>query len=55
MDTCTANVACTDIRAKYQNFVGWGATWTEGCVTVAPKTNGYMMVTQWTGGDPQQV
>jgi len=55
MDTCTANVVCTDIRAFYQKFSGWGATWAEGCVTVAPKANGYMMVTQWTGDDPQQV
>jgi len=55
MDTCTANVACTDIRSEYSYFSGWGATWTEGCITVAPQTSGYMMVTQWTGGDPQQV
>jgi len=55
MDTCTVNVACTDIRVEYQNLGRRGATWTEGCVTVAPKTTGYMMVTQWTGDDPQQV
>jgi len=58
MDTCTANVQCTDIGltsdSQYRSFSDWGSSWAEGCVTVTPQTSGYMMVTLWTG-DPQQV
>ena len=55
MDTCTAHVGCTNLRHNYPYVAAWGETWTEGCITIAPQTSGYMMVTQWTGGDPQQV
>jgi hypothetical protein len=54
MDTCTVNVACTNLN-HFTSLADWGETWTEGCITVTPQTSGYMMVTQWFGGDPQQV
>jgi len=49
-----SDAACTNLR-HFAWLASWGETWTEGCITVTPQTNGYMMVTQWTGGDPQQV
>jgi len=55
MDTCTVINGCTDLRFKYSYFSNWGATWTEGCVTVAPQTSGYMMVTEWVGGEVGEV
>jgi len=54
MDTCTVNVACTNLN-HFAWLADWGETWTEGCITVTPQATGYMMVTQWFGGDPQQV
>jgi hypothetical protein len=55
MDTCAVDYGCTNIIYGVSFASGWGATFVEGCLTVTPQTSGYMMVSQWTGGDPQQV
>jgi hypothetical protein len=52
--SCPSNLACADTNGI--GILGYhGSSASIGCVNVIPQTSGTMMVTQWTGGDPQQV
>ena len=54
MAPCPAPTSCTDIGVSSPALL-YGESVSQDCVTVTPQATGYNMVTQWTGGDPQQV